>query len=354
MKTMEQVVVEGVILGMGNPLLDISATASDEILAKYGLEANNAILAEDKHMPLYPELASAADAGYSAGGATQNSIRVAQWMLQSGKATSYFGAIGDDEYGKTMTSCCGEDGVNVQYYINPTMATGTCAVVITGNNRSLVANLSAANTYKVDHLKEKEQWAVVEKASIYYTAGFFLTVSPESMMDVGKHAAETSKTMCFNLSAPFLMQVPPFLAAMKELLPYVDICFGNETEAVVLSEAMGYDTTDLTEIATKLAQSVKKTDRPRTVIITHGAMPTVLVKADANSVLVSETYPVIPIKSEEIVDTNGAGDAFVGGFLAGLAKSLPTEKCIESGNYAANVIIKESGCAFPGKPQFST
>lgn len=44
------------LVGMGNPLLDISAEVLDSVLAKYGLEPNNAVLAEEKHMPLYKEL----------------------------------------------------------------------------------------------------------------------------------------------------------------------------------------------------------------------------------------------------------------------------------------------------------
>jgi hypothetical protein len=34
---------------------------------------------------------------------------------------------------------------------------------------------------------------VVEKAQYFYSAGFFLTVSPESIMLVAKHAAATGK-----------------------------------------------------------------------------------------------------------------------------------------------------------------
>lgn len=45
-----------VFLGMGNPLLDISADVPDELLKKYDLKLNNAILAEEAHMPLYKEL----------------------------------------------------------------------------------------------------------------------------------------------------------------------------------------------------------------------------------------------------------------------------------------------------------
>lgn len=48
------------------------------------LKLNDQILAEDKHVPMYKELAAQSEVEYIAGGATQNSIRVAQWMLQVG------------------------------------------------------------------------------------------------------------------------------------------------------------------------------------------------------------------------------------------------------------------------------
>lgn len=47
------------LVGMGNPLLDISAQVPDSVLTKYGLEPANAILAEEKHMGLYKELVDA-------------------------------------------------------------------------------------------------------------------------------------------------------------------------------------------------------------------------------------------------------------------------------------------------------
>ena len=40
--------LEGAILGMENPLLDISADVPTEFLTKYGVTLNNAILAEEK------------------------------------------------------------------------------------------------------------------------------------------------------------------------------------------------------------------------------------------------------------------------------------------------------------------
>merc|ERR1719203_1218395 len=72
----------GKLLGMGNPLLDISADVDQKIMDKYGLQAGNAILAEEKHQPLFGEMVKMPNVQYIAGGATQNTIRVAQWMMQ--------------------------------------------------------------------------------------------------------------------------------------------------------------------------------------------------------------------------------------------------------------------------------
>ncbi|CAO2826709.1 unnamed protein product [Amaranthus hypochondriacus] len=93
---------EGILLGMGNPLLDISAVVDDEFLNKYEIKLNNAILAEDKHLPMYEEMNEKFKVEFIAGGATQNSIRVAQWMLQKPGATSYMGCIGKDKFGGEM------------------------------------------------------------------------------------------------------------------------------------------------------------------------------------------------------------------------------------------------------------
>ena len=61
---------EGILLGMGNPLLDISAKVKDELLAKYGLEKNNAILTGEgdekaKLMPLFTDLVNDHEVSYS-------------------------------------------------------------------------------------------------------------------------------------------------------------------------------------------------------------------------------------------------------------------------------------------------
>lgn len=60
---------------------------------------------------------------------------------------------------------------------------------------------------QVDHTREEDNWAVVEKADVVYSAGFFITVSPEAIALTAKHCAKANKIYCMNLSAPFIMQV---------------------------------------------------------------------------------------------------------------------------------------------------
>ena len=74
---------------------------------------------------------------------------------------------------------------------------------------------------------------------------------------VAKHSAEMGKCYMMNLSAPFLMQVPPFKSAMMETMPYVDILFGNESEAVTFAETEGWETRDVAEIAMKISKMPK-------------------------------------------------------------------------------------------------
>ncbi|PNH11837.1 Adenosine kinase 1, partial [Tetrabaena socialis] len=140
--------LEGSFLCLGNPLLDVSAVVDQAFLDKYEIKLANQILAEEKHLPMYPELAAMPNVEYIPGGAGQNSTRVCQWMLQVPHATTYMGCIGDDEFGSKMTEVATQEGVNVRYLVDAATPTGTCATCIISSERSLVANLAAANNFK--------------------------------------------------------------------------------------------------------------------------------------------------------------------------------------------------------------
>merc|ERR1712190_577085 len=327
--------------------LDISDNVDKAMLEKYGLEAGGIILAEEKHQPLFAEMAARPGVQFIAGGATQNTIRVAQWMLQQPGATAYMGCIGKDENGEKLSKACATDGVNALYMVDPKTPTGTCATLITGIERSLCTNLNAANNYKAEHCKEAANWEVVKSAKIVYSAGFFATVSPAAIKAASEEKAKDGGIYCLNLSAPFLMQVPPFKAVFVETLPFVDFLFGNETEALTWAETEGWETTDIKFIATRLSLIPSSKSRQRTVVITQGSDPTIVF---VNGQITE--HPILALPKEKLVDTNGAGDSYVGGFLAGLVKGLPAAEGCKAGAYAASIIVQQSGCTFPAKPDY--
>jgi len=298
-------------------------------------------------MPIFQDLKDNYSVEYIAGGATQNSLRVAQWMAQKPGSCSYIGCVGTDENAAQMEAVCKKDGLSVHYMKDSETPTGTCAVCVKDGERSLVTALGAANNYKIDHVKQPEIWSVVEAAKFYYISGFFITVSPDTILEVAKHASGAGKTFCMNLSAPFIMQVPPFKAALTEAMPYVDFLFGNETEATTFAESEGWETRDVEEIAKLASQLPKEGGRPRMVVFTQGADATIVAcKGEATQ------HAVIPLAKEDLVDTNGAGDAFVGGFLSQLVLGKEVSDCCKAGNYCANLIIQRSGCTYPDKPDY--
>ncbi|KAI9726258.1 MAG: adenosine kinase [Cirrosporium novae-zelandiae] len=325
------------LLCLENPLLDIQASCDASVLEKYGLKANDAILAEDKHMSLYDDLqALQPPPVLLAGGAAQNSARGAQYLL-SPSSVLYIGCVGADKSAELLAKACADAGVAVEYLTDPKEPTGRCGVVITGNNRSLVTHLAAANNYKVDHLKSPKIWALVEKAQVYYVGGFHLTVCPDAILALAQEAAEKNKIFVLNLSAPFISQF--FKDPLDKTLEYVDYLIGNETEAAAYAESHGWNTTDVKEIAKKLAALPKKnTKRERTVIITQGTEETVVA---INGEI--KEYPILKIDKKDICDTNGAGDAFAGGLLAGIVDKKPLQTAIDMGQWLARLSIKELG-----------
>lgn len=164
-----------------------------------------------------------------------------------------------------------------------------------------------------------------------------------------QHVADDDKTLIMNFSAPFLCQF--FKEPQMAAFPYVDIIIGNETEAATFATEQNLGVTDLKEVAKKAAEFPRRKGKEncsRTVIITQGKNPVILCKDGE----VTE-IPAVALPADQIVDTNGAGDAFVGGFLAMLQTSRPIEECVKCGIWAATQIIQQNGMTLPKDVAYS-
>ncbi|KAF8822089.1 kinase, pfkB family protein [Cardiosporidium cionae] len=332
------------LIGIGNPLLDILASVPNSFIAKYKLELNNMYLAEKHHMPLYREMQNEYDVLYVPGGATQNSIRICNALFNKRDAPICFsGCIGNDSSGEKMKALLKEEGVEGFFVVDGSAPTGECAVLINADDRALCTNLGAANCYPLNFLKE-QLWPTIEKSDIVYSAGYFITVCFEGMMECGKLCSETGRLYCTNLSAIFILEF--FYDKISQVLPYVDVLFGNAAEYRAFAKSAKFGTDDLEEIGKRICSSPKEsTKNPRLVVITQSANPVIVLENKNNNIVVTK-FPVKQLAYTDIVDCNGAGDAFVGGFMYGLMNKLDIDHCVAYGNHAASHILRHSGCAF--------
>jgi adenosine kinase len=127
---------------------------------------------------------------------------------------------------------------------------------------------------------------------------------------------------------------------LEQLFPYCDFVIGNESEAAAWASAAGLpNKDDIPTIAKSIATLPKSnTSRPRTVIITQGPEPTIVVTAtDPDK---PKIFPVNRLEDGQIVDTNGAGDAFVGGFLSALVSGRSVEEAVLAGHKLGAMCIQ--------------
>ena len=142
-----------------------------------------------------------------------------------------------------------------------------------------------------------------------------------------------------SLSAPFVPQF--FKDQLDQTAPYWDYLIGNESEARAYAASHDLGTEDVASIAQHIAALPKANEkRKRTVVITQGTEETVVAVQGEGQ---AQRYPIRPIKEEHIVDTNGAGDAFAGAFLAGIVQGKLVDESVHMGHWLAGLSIRELG-----------
>lgn len=116
------------------------------------------------------------------------------------------------------------------------------------------------------------------------------------------------------------------VADLALALQYVDYLFPNEKEAMLFT---GADTVETAADA-----------------LANAGVGTVVIKCGAKGCYVKAADRAFWAPAEEnvvCVDTTGAGDSFVGGFLSCLAKDLPLESCVAFANHCGARAVEQIG-----------
>lgn len=327
------------LVAIGNPLLDMQIRNGEAMLEKYNLKPNDAVLADENQLAIYKDIVDNYQVTYVAGGAAQNAARCAQYVLPA-NSTAYLGCVGKDDLAKQLQAANDKEGLKSIYQFSDDQPTGSCAVIITGHNRSLCTNLGAAEKFSKSHLETELAQKAIKNAKFFYLGGFFLTHGIESALVLANEAKNRDVSFTMNLSAPFIPQF--FTSQVDQIVPYADVIFGNETEAEAWATVHKIDSKDLKIIAQAIADFKASTTKAekRVVIITQGSQPTIIAKRGEKQQWVHETPKINPA---DIVDTNGAGDAFAGGVVGALVLGKSVDEAIQVGHKLGGMCIGQVG-----------
>lgn len=210
-----------------------------------------------------------------------------------------------------------------------------------GEERSLTANIGAA--LKVEKSFVEENLKTLESIpSLYYIEGFFI---PDKMnicrFLYEKYSGNSGTLLITNLNAPYIVKTFP--KDMTWLTHKADVVFGNRDEFEELASINGFQTME--DLLTDLLNEYKSARR-KIIVVTDGSNPVFYYEGNSTNIE-SSLVNVPPVKHEDIVDTTGAGDSFVAGFIHALIEGKPTRDCIELGCEISAKVIKVTGCNLP-------
>jgi adenosine kinase len=343
--------LKGKLVGLGNPIIDISNEINEEGLEKYGLKFGQTIFANDQNKFFFDDLEKAPNCSYIPGGSVTNSIRVTNWMLNGNKdyGCGIIGCIGNDEYGRQILSELLKVNVQTILEVDQKDLSSRCGCGIFKKERCLMPEIRASNKLSMGFIEENLE--TILKADILFVEGYFLIDCWDIVLFLTKKFKDAKKKVAFTLSAAFMVEF--HYEKIKILSDMADLIFCNEEEAATMAKMLtGKSSDNDLENSRTIHANLPQIDR--LLIVTCGKNPVHLTRYDytKKDFSFSLSVNINVLSSDEIVDTNGCGDAFVGGFMSEYLRGSEIEKCALAGNYASSVIIRNIGCTYPEKPEF--
>lgn len=156
-----------------------------------------------------------------------------------------------------------------------------------------------------------------------------------------------SQHFSLSLSADYIVE--QHHESLSRLIPLCDTVFGNLSEALALASKLTNSTCHTIEEAVKILVSQEKLktdplqiDVIRTVLVTQGPNPVICGQYFRNGDVQITCYPVPQLTN--LVDTIGAGDAFLGAVLSGFLHKLSICESVNLGITTAGKVCQKRGC----------
>jgi len=263
--------------------------------------------------------------GFTLGPGGKGSNQAIAAAKAGGKVT-FISRVGNDPFGEMALSAYAAAGVKANVMKMEGVSTGAAFIFVNEDNgdNAIIVVPGAAGLIGVEDIDANR--AEIENAAIFMT-------QLEQPMEAAVHGLSIAKkagvTTVFN---PAPAQPIP-----DAIYPLCDFIVPNEVEAAgILGHAVDTDEQALAAAATLLKKGA------RTAIITLGSRGA-LYHTSGHSEFVPS------FSAGKVIDTTGAGDAFLGGFVTALSEGRPPVDAVRFGSATAGIAVTRHGTA-PAMP----
>lgn len=262
----------------------------------------------------------AQSASFEAGGGF-NVMAAAQ---RNGLPVVYLGRHGTGRFGDLAREAMKAEGICIGIARPAERDTGLCVAVTEASaERSFISYIGAEGELTADDL-----------ASVPAEAGDYVYVSGYSLLHSGKAQALVDWVLALPEGILVVFDPGPLVESpeaplMQALLPRIDLWTSNGVEALRFTGA-----SEINEALTLLVEHL-----PSTVLI--------VVRDGPQGCWISEQGKCVHVPGFKVdaVDSNGAGDAHAGVFVAGLARGLSALEAAQRANAAAALAVTRWGPA---------
>ena len=251
------------------------------------------------------------------GGKGLNQALAAQ---RAGARVAIVGATGDDDAGRTIRAFLAEEGINIEYLVEIGGAeTGRAIIVLDPHARNLIVGELGANL-----LLEPDMVHRVEGAWGGWDRVQYIAANGEAPVDLLQKLFDLARSR--NIQT--VWNPSPMPEDPEPFLRRTDVLIVNRSEAE--------------ELAGTTAPMVAVLDRlhdlgPSEVIVTLGENGCIVGAGGKNN--------AYPARAVDAVDPTGAGDTFLGYFLASRTQGASIGEAAEIATVAASICVETNGAA---------